>query len=70
MPLTMLEELPVRPLVLPQLQPCGRGVHVPKSLPEGGDSLETVTSCELVAVWEGEDESWTISVTVSIPAVA
>ena len=69
MPLTIVAELPVKPLVLPQFQPCGRGVHVPKSL-EGGNPLDTVTSCELVAVWDGDEESWTVSVTVLVPVVA
>ena len=42
---------------------------MPKSL-EGGNPLDTVTSCELVAVWDGDEESWTVSVTVLVPVVA
>ena len=64
----MVAELPVNPLVLPQFQPWGRTVHVPKSPPREGGPLDTISICELVAVWDGEDESWTLRVTLSVPA--
>ena len=43
-------------------------MHVPKSPPREGGPLDTISICELVAVWGGEDESWTLRVTLSVPA--
>ena len=60
--------VPVRPLALPQFQPCGSEVHVPKFPVIVGEDFITVI--DLLEVTDPLAASLTVKTTVKVPGSA